>query len=164
MELHQYYRKDFTPLDEFGKLMFGDWSEDEWCQFDNYMINNLKGYLSTGLVRSSFVNLSIRKLSAETSHDFIEWCGLIKGSTAASGLGVGGKVYKQTLYNEFVEEYPDYAQRGKMSLSRTKFYKWLVAYGKHKFEATPLEGREAEGRWIQFINKHKNEVQTEAEI
>jgi len=160
LELHQYYSKDFTPLDEFGKLMFGDWSEDEWCQFDNYMINNLKGYLSTGLVRSSFVNLSIRKLSAETSHDFIEWCGLIKGSTAASGLGVGGKVYKQTLYNEFVEEYPDYAQRGKMSLSRTKFYKWLVAYGKHKFEAAPLEGRDAEGRWIQFINKHHNEKQT----
>ena len=25
LELHQYYSKDYTPLDEFGRLMFGDW-------------------------------------------------------------------------------------------------------------------------------------------
>ena len=157
LELHQHYSKDFTPLDEFGKLMFGDWSEDEWCQFDNYMMNCLKGYLNTGLVLSSFVNLAVRKLSAETSHDFIEWCGLTKGSTPSNSLVMNVRLYKQSLYNEFVEEYPDYAQRGRMALSRTKFYKWLVAYGKHTGGVTPLEGRDMQGRWVEFINKHKKE-------
>jgi hypothetical protein len=164
LELHQHYGQAHTPLDEFGKLMFGDWSEDEWCQFDNYMINNLRGYLKTGLVKSSFVNLSIRKLSAETSHEFIEWCGLTQGSVESSSLVLNHKTYKQPLYQEFIDEYPDYGQRGRMALSRTKFYKWLVAYGKHKYKAAPLEGRDLQGRWIEFINKHKNEVQTEAEI
>ncbi len=75
LELHQYYTKEFTPLDEFGKLMFGDWNDDDWCEFDNYMIGCLTNYLKTGLVKSKFVNLKIRQLSAETCHEFIEWCG-----------------------------------------------------------------------------------------
>ena len=80
LELHQYYNKAFTPLDEFGKLMFGDWDEDMWCEFDNYMIKCLQLYLENGLMQSVFVNLKVRQLSAETSHDFIEWCGLINRS------------------------------------------------------------------------------------
>ena len=82
LELHQHYSKNFTPLDEFGKLMFGDWNDDEWCDFDNYMIRCLQDYLTQGLVESKFVNLKIRQLSAETCHDFIEWCGLINGTQA----------------------------------------------------------------------------------
>ncbi len=30
LELHQHYTKNFTPLDEFGKLMFSDWDDDEY--------------------------------------------------------------------------------------------------------------------------------------
>ena len=44
LELNQYYNKTFTPLDEFKKLMFGDWDDKEWEQFDNYMINCLSSY------------------------------------------------------------------------------------------------------------------------
>lgn len=161
LELHQFYSTDFTPLDEFGKLMFGDWSEEQWCWFDNYMINSLKSYLSTGLIKSSFVNLAIRKLSAETSHDFIEWCGLIKGSTASSSIRIGSKLYKQPMYEEFVSEYPDFSTRGKMAISRTRFYKWLVAYGVYQGKVKPEEGRDAQGRWIRFINKHELEETSE---
>ncbi|MGI9555819.1 MAG: BT4734/BF3469 family protein, partial [Cyanophyceae cyanobacterium] len=79
LELHQHYTKSYTPQDEFGKLFFGDWDSDEWCFFDNYMIYCLQLYLKEGLIQSEFVNLKIRQLSAETSHDFIEWCGLLEG-------------------------------------------------------------------------------------
>ena len=34
---------------EFGKLMFGEWNEDEWCEFDNYMIGCLQEYMMHGL-------------------------------------------------------------------------------------------------------------------
>ena len=80
LELHQYYNKNFTPQDEFKKLLFTDWDDAEWLLFDNYMISNLQYYLTNGLKESSFVNLKVRQLSAETAHDFIEWCGLIKGT------------------------------------------------------------------------------------
>jgi hypothetical protein len=148
LELHQYYTKAFTPLDEFGKLMFGDWNDDDWCEFDNYMIGCLKTYLHTGLVRSKFVNLKIRQLSAETAHDFIEWCGLVEGQPKNNTLEPGIRLYKNELYNDFVNEYPDYGPKSKMTISRTKFYKWLVAYGLFKYGVAPEEGRDMMGRWI----------------
>ena len=160
LELHQHYNKSFTPLDEFGKLMFGEWDDDEWCKFDNYMINCLQEYLSKGLQASEFVNLKVRQLSAETSHDFIEWCGLIKGSQPNTSLTVDVKNYKHTLYLNFIDEYPDYAPKSKMTISRTRFYKWLVSYAKFKTGVQPEEGRDAQGRWIRLRSKQELEVQT----
>ena len=151
LELHQHYNKSFTPLDEFGKLMFGDWGDDEWCQFDNNMIGCLQLYLAKGLQLSKFVNLKIRKLSAETSHDFIEWCGLIKGSQPNTQLHVGLKNYKHSLYLDFIGEYPDYGPKAKMTISRTRFYKWLISYALFKEGIQPEEGRDAQGRWIRVI-------------
>jgi len=148
LELHQYYSKAFTPLDEFGKLMFGDWNDDDWCEFDNYMIGCLSNYLHTGLVKSKFVNLKIRQLSAETSHDFIEWCGLVEGQPKNNTMDTDIRLYKNELYNDFVNEYPDYGPKSKMTISRTKFYKWLVAYGLFKYGVAPEEGRDMMGRWI----------------
>ena len=159
LELHQYYSKAYTPLDEFGKLMFGDWNDDDWCEFDNYMIGCLKSYLDTGLVKSKFVNLKIRQLSAETSHDFIEWCGLVDGQQRNTSLETGIRLYKNDLYHDFISEYPDYGPKAKMTISRTKFYKWLVSYAIYKEGVIPEEGRDLTGRWI-IIHK-KKEVENE---
>jgi len=160
LELHQYYSKEFTPLEEFGKLMFGDWDDGEWSEFDNYMVNCLRSYLRTGLVRSSFVNLRIRQLSAETSHEFIEWCGLINGVTPNEKfqeLADGNKVYKQDLYYDFIQDNPDFAPKAKMTISRTRFNKWLVAYCMYKTNTAPEEGRDSSGRFIRLRNKHEIE-------
>jgi hypothetical protein len=148
LELHQYYRKDFTPLDEFGKLMFGDWNDDDWCEFDNYMIGCLKSYLATGLVKTNFVNLKIRQLSAETCHEFIEWLGLVEGQDKTNCIGMNIRMYKNDLYFNFIEEYPDYSPRGRMSISRTRFYRWLISYGAYKENIVCEEGRDQQGRWI----------------
>ena len=148
IELHQHFNKDHTPLDEFGKHFFADWNDDEWCNFDNYMIYCLSNYLTTGLVKSQFVNLKTRQLSAETSHDFIEWCGLVEGHIKNSSLELGAKLMKQDLYFDFVGEYPDYAPKAKMTISRTRFYKWLVAYALYTTGLQPKEGRDPSGRWM----------------
>ncbi len=161
LELHQHYNKNFTPFDEFGKLMFGDWNDDEWCEFDNYMVSCLQGYLNTGLIESKFVNLKVRQLSAETSHDFIEWCGLINGAQANDRLAVDYKITMSDCYLDFISEYPDYAPRAKMSISRIKFNKWLVAYAVYHTGASPQEGRDATGKWMRMkrpdeINSQRN--------
>lgn len=156
LELHQYYSKDYTPLDEFGRLMFGDWNDDDWCEFDNYMIGCLKNYLRTGLVKSKFVNLKIRQLSAETCHEFIEWCGLVDSAERNVMLQVDTRLYKNELYSNFVDEYPDYGPRGRMSISRTKFYKWLIAYAIYKEGTMPEEDRDQQGRWIIIKSKKEN--------
>jgi hypothetical protein len=155
LELHQHYNMSYTPHDEFGKMMFGDWNDDDWCEFDNYMIGCLKGYLKTGLVKSKFVNLKIRQLSAETTHDFIEWCGLVDGQERNMALMNDVRLYKNDLYYDFINEYPDYAPRGRMSISRTRFYKWLSSYGMYREGVLPEEGRDLNGRWI-IIHRRKD--------
>lgn len=161
LELHQYYNKNFTPLDEFGKLMFGDWSDDDWCEFDNYMIGCLKSYLKTGLVKSKFVNLKIRQLSAETCHEFIEWCGLVDSQERNISLETNVRLYKNDLYYNFIDEYPDYGPKAKMTISRTKFYKWLISYSMFKEGTIPEEGRDQAGRWMIIRKKQDSEPQTQ---
>ena len=146
LELHQHYSKHYTPLDEFSKLMFGDWDDEEWCVFDNYMISCLQLYMNKGLIRSQFVNLKVRKLSAATSHEFIEWCGLIDGHAPNNSLLPHYTIYKHDLYLDFITENPDNQRK----LSRTKFYRWLKTYGIFKYDVAPLEGRDGGGRWIEF--------------
>jgi hypothetical protein len=160
LELHQHYGKNFTPQDEFGKLMFGDWNDDDWCKFDNYMIGCLQGYLSDGMIKSKFVNLKVRQLSAETCHDFIEWCGLI-GSQTNSHLEKNRRLYKQDLYFDFITEYPDYGPKAKMTISRTRFYKWLVSFCIFSEGVQPEDGRDSQGRWMRIRTKHEDEKQTE---
>ena len=151
LEFFQHYNKDYTPLDEFGKLMFGDWNDDEWCEFDNYMIACLQKYLNEGLVKSKFVNLRVRQLSAETSHDFIEWCGLLKGGTRNHKLRTNERIRMQDCYYDFIADYPDYAPKSKMTISRSRFNKWLLAYGKFVAGSNVNDGRDAQGKWMMII-------------
>ena len=159
LELHQYYTMSFTPRDDFGKMMFGDWNDDDWCEFDNYMIGCLRFYLANGLVKSKFVNLKIRQLSAESCHEFIEWCGLVDNNDRSNVLPTNVRLYKNELYSNFVDEYPDYGARGRMSISRTKFYKWLVAYAIYKEGIMPEEDRDHIGRWIIIKKRADNDTQ-----
>ena len=164
LELHQHYNKYNTPLMEFKKHFFADWDDTDWCKFDNFMVYCLQGYLNTGLIESTFVNLGVRQLSAATSHDFIEWCGLLKGTVPNSYLEMDCKTYKQDIYLDFITEYPDYGPKAKLTISRTLFYKWLIRFCVFKHQIEPKEGRDSTGRWIKIVTKHSAEVQSSLEI
>ena len=49
-----------------------------------------------------------------------------------------------------------------MTISRTRFYKWLTSYALFKEGVEPTEGRDDKGRWI-IINKKKQEPEPEYE-
>jgi hypothetical protein len=132
--------------------MFSDWTDDEWCEFDNYMVDCLKSYLKTGLIKSKFVNLKIRQLSAETCHDFIEWCGLVDKSENKL-IEPNKRIRTNDLYSDFVDNYPDYGPRSKMTVSRQKFSKWINAYAIYKSNHLPEEGRDMIGKWILIKQK-----------
>ena len=163
LELHQYYNESFTPFIEFGKRLYDDWDDVEWCDFDNFMIDCLVGFLNTGLVRSKFVNLKVRQLSAETCHEFIEWCGLIGDrSDSEIHVEIDRRIYLNDLYTKFIEEYPDYAPKSKLTISRNKFYKWINAYSFYKVGCFPEEGRDMQGKWV--IIKAKDRVPSEINV
>jgi len=155
LELHQHYNKNYTPQDEFGRLFFGDWDDDEWCVFDNYMIQCIQLYLKQGLIQSEFVNLKIRQLSAETSHDFIEWCGLLEGAEPNLKIAPEITIHLNEVYFDFINEYPDYGPKSKMTISRQRFYKWINAYCVYKTGEKPQEGRDLVGKWIVISDKEE---------
>ena len=163
LELSQFYTQDFTPLVEFGKLMFGEWDDNEWCQFDNYMVKCLQLFLDKGLLKSEFVNLKTRKLSAETCHEFVEWCGII-GEQPNTKLVTKTRIYKNDLYLDFIDENPDFAPKAKMTISRNRFNKWLVAYSLFQFNCPPSEGRDNVGRWIEFVTPQFYETDGELDL
>ena len=158
LEFKQFYTKEFTPQDEFGRRLFDDWNSDEWCIFDNYMVSNLQKYLKDGFQKSKFKNLPTRKFISETSHEFYEW---IEDNENEYGM-VGLKHIKKSIYDAFVEEYPDYGPRGKINVTRKRFYLWLDTYGTFRYESSPEYGREASGHWIVFRNKEY--TQTKAKL
>ena len=149
LEFKQYYTKSFTPESEFGHMLFTGWSDEEWNNFDNYMIQNLQFYLSSGLSRSEFKNLATRKFIAETSGDFWEWCtGADNYMTRLNAVSLG-----QELYNDFSIQYPDWGQYGKYKISHNKFYRWIDCYGDFAFGTKPNISRNALGKTIEFILK-----------
>ena len=164
LEFKQFYTKEFTPQVEFGRLLFSEWDDDEWCRFDNYMIHNLQSYMNTGLIKSTFVNLGIRKLSAETCHEFIEWCGLVDNNTSEDKLKKDELLYKHLLYDDFVEDNPDFGPKAKMTISRTTFYKWLISYSLYMYNVQPIEGRDRLGRWIRFTDNKLEKPTQDVEL
>lgn len=159
LEFFKYYNKNYTPYSEFGRMMFFDWDQDEWSRFDSYMLESLVMFMNNGLVASEFINLKTRQFSAETCHEFIEWCGLVGGSET-SGLFEkfknGARVYKSDLFDEFVDEYPDFAPKSKRSISRIAFNRWLVTYCLFQEDITPEEGRDQK-RWIRLRRRDELE-------
>jgi hypothetical protein len=51
-----------------------------------------------------------------------------------------------------------------MTISRTRFYKWLVSYALFKESVMPEEGRDQSGRWIIIRKKPTVEAQTNLNV
>ena len=47
------------------------------------------------------------------------------------------KLNSQQLYYDFIEEYPDFGPKAKMTISRIRFYKWLASYALYKTGMQP---------------------------
>ena len=150
MEFKQFYTKDFTPQDEFGRLLFNDWGADDWCAFDNYMMKLLQTYLTTGLVRCEFVNLKERKFRAETNAEFVEWI----AEFGASVVPFNEKFRPDKAFDKFIIDNNGMFRM----LSKQRFNSWLRTYALHKTKNNPEEGRDAAGKWMLIQYKEQLEL------
>ena len=153
LEFKQYFNRERTPESELGRMMFVDWDEKEWNLFDNYMIGCLQLYLTKGFVKSKFENMEIRKFIAETSEEFYEWS-LMKDNSLIRTVNV--PINMKTLYENFIEEFPDFGRGGKRHWSQNYFNKSLLKYGYFYTKNEPIESRNAIGKTITFVRKEVN--------
>jgi hypothetical protein len=115
--------------------------------FDNFMIQCVQYYLTNGLTKHDFKNLEVRKFIKNTSHEFYEW-----SKPDADGkndnIDFNTRCTKQTYYDAFINEYPDYRT---YKLSQKRFTQWLEQYCKfYKYEY--LSGNSNGQRWFEIKN------------
>lgn len=138
VEFSSYFGAHRTPFDEFGCMLFDDWTADEWARFDSFMIGCVQYYLTNGLVAHESVNLDLRKFIKETCSEFVEWAVL-------ENLPLRQRLDKGAMFTAFVSEYKDYER----TLSQKKFTQWMDIYGK-KNGYNVTQGKSGALRWIHF--------------
>jgi hypothetical protein len=118
LEVAQYYGKNLTPEDEFGRQLFDDWTLEDYQKFDNYIIYCLQLFLKTGLIKQNAKNIKMRKFIAETAMEFFDF--VKENDNVPRNIRNDKKLY----YDKFIEEYPDF----KRWLTRKKFNIWVQKF------------------------------------
>jgi hypothetical protein len=142
LEIAQYYGKNLTPYDEFGKQLFDDWELLEFQKFDNYMVYCLQVYLKNGLIIQNAKNLKMRKFIAETCMEFYEWI------NDKDNFPIGIRNDKTQYFVKFTEEYQDF----KKWLTRKKFNIWVQKFATFK-KLEYTEGNTNGMRWFMLGNE-----------
>lgn len=147
IEIAQYYGKELTPYDEFGRQLFDDWDEDEFKAFDNYMVYCLQLFLNKGLIKQNAKNIKLRKFIAETSMEFFDW---ISDEDNFTLNNMNAKVH---FFEKFIDEYPDF----KKWLTRKRFNIWVQKYGSYAgLEFT--QGNSQGMRWFMLSNNNDDKL------
>jgi len=137
IEMSDFFGVHHTPLDQFGNLLYDEWTANEWNRFDKFMINCLQYYLANGLVASKTNNLELRKYINETSQEFYEFS--ITDNSIKNDIRIG----KNEALQEFYNEYPD----AKKFVTNRTFMKWVKKYSDfNKLNYT--EGNSNGQRWF----------------
>jgi hypothetical protein len=119
IEFFQYFNANNSPLHVYGKLLFDQWSTDDWLKFDNYMIKNLQLYLREGLTKSISINADSKRFIQATSKDFFDFVS-------------ENELVKDVIYynNELLQSFEtDFNYK---DMTPQRFSKWLVEYAKYK--------------------------------
>lgn len=147
LEVSQFYGKNKTPFDEFGRELFSDWTKQDFIKFDNYMIYCLQLYLTEGLISQESANIKKRKFIAETSMEFYEWI------TDRENFAFNIKHDKGEKFNQFTSEYKDFQKW----LTRKKFAIWVQKYASY-IDKGYFQGHSGEWKW--FMINEKEYVET----
>lgn len=90
-----YYKKEFTPADEFGNRFFTQWNNDEWNLFYNFLIHCIQVYLNNGLINYEFKNLNKERIKSKLSKSFIEFASMFIEKSAEYDKRELEKLYKE---------------------------------------------------------------------
>jgi len=147
IELSDHFSFKHTPLDEFGKMMFDEWNNNDWKAFDNFIVGCIQLYLEKGLIKHEYRNLIERKFIKETSHEFYEYVN-------EGNLPVNIRIKRREKFDEFVEEYPDV----KKWLTQKRFGSWFEIYAQHK-GLHIIKGKTNGERWVTFEDEDGAQIE-----
>ena len=122
IELFRHYSKKYKPVNEFGKMFFDGWNEEEWNAFFNYMISNIQKYFKNGLIYSELKTGKTKKLIANTCEDFYDFC-------------ENEYLWKNDYFyttKEIMQSYADGSREMPRNMNVSWFGRWLGTYFEFK--------------------------------
>ena len=123
VEFYQYFTANRTPEQEYGERFFENWTEDEWNNFDSWMIECVKIYFKNGVPKLTSSNLILKKLHQGTNSEFVEWI----NDENDTPIKVNEKYVKGTKHTEFTQANPNLK-----NTSIRKFMNWIKKYSDFK--------------------------------
>ena len=114
-EVANHYNLNHQPKDDFGQHFFGDWNNDQWSQFDNFMMSCVQTYLENGLIIADPINLIKNKLVNSTCPDFV--------SFMEKEGALDAWIDKRMFLSQFIEKYTN-----NEGLTSHLFTKWLKQF------------------------------------
>jgi len=147
-EVSPYYSAEYQPIDEFNRDFWNDWDGPEYNKFDNLMIGCIQLFLTHGIIEPKYVNLTVKKMVAETSDEFV--------SFARMHLTNNARYQRNEKFKQFETENP-----GSYCKSSNQFYDWMREWGKYNGWKTEDCGQ---GRmYIQYGEVNEEFVMDEGE-
>ncbi|MFA5299162.1 MAG: hypothetical protein WC389_13220 [Lutibacter sp.] len=136
-EFSDYYSSERSPATEFNHWFFDDWDVDEWYRYDDFMIQCIKVFLDSGVIRPGEINLNIRVLQDHTAREFLSFmddilnvgCDLfgceIQVGTDPFKVIRGEKYEKVQLFKAFVQTNHDF---NNPKFKQRLFTRWIRMY------------------------------------
>ena len=148
IELYRHYSSSFEPKDDFGAMFWEDWNSDLYNNFFNYMISNIQKYFKNGLIKSELTTGKVKKLIANTSEDFYDFC-------ENEFYWKNGEYY---MTKEIMNKYNDGTREMPRNMNMSWFGRWINMYisfkqwkkddivmnGVRKFSVTGADEKELE--------------------
>jgi hypothetical protein len=140
IEFYQYFNANHTPVKEYGRLLFDDWSAEDWAKFDNFMIFNLQHYLTKGLLSAPLENAERKRYIQETCIEFVDFI-------EDYDFLYNSPYYIKELFNIFIGINKEYNK-----LTNKRWAMWInifLKYDKRDF----ITSKDRAGVWIKLIAK-----------
>jgi hypothetical protein len=134
IEFTNFFNKDNNPERFFGHQLYDGWDKNEWTLFDNFMLLCSQLYFKDGLMTPKSKNIEIKKLTANTSSEFLEW--------AEDRLFEGMKSTRRDLYDNFISFFPEQ----KRYVSTHRFNAFLESYFTH--HRIPFDVKKSNNTWF----------------
>lgn len=115
-EFSVFFSESYQPQDHFKQWFFNNWNEQQWNDFDTFMLSSVQLYLQEGIIEPVNENLQRRKLFESTDEDFIKFI-------EAEELLANEKYDKKKLYEDYQNAYGR-----NHNISQKRFTSWLQTY------------------------------------
>jgi hypothetical protein len=145
VEINNHFTARHTPFDEFKQTLFSDWTNDEWNDFDNSMINFCQFYLQKGLINNTSGSIIVKKLRSNTSSEFMEWVEV--------NLTRNTEHDRKVLLDNFVTCYPNYK-----NMTTKKFVQWIDTYCRYNNLSLDKDYRRSGNDFFIMIRKNGAET------